>query len=163
VEIQTGQYRAKPLPNLEVEGVTTISPESRAKQPEAPGSLFRDDDIVSSAWEHAAARSSDREVANLGEDKDYYNPFTHEAGYKLPIKIHPDLPPGTILMWCERLPPWYQSNEVPNVAEMKIRRDYYRVDWPLRTREREYGVYAEEVLAVYAPFAMAIMSNIPNA
>lgn len=93
----------------------------------------------------------------------YYNPFTHEAGYKLPVKIHPDLPPGTMLMWCERLPPWYQSNEVPNVAEMKIRRDYYRVDWPLRTREREYGVYAEEVLAVYAPFAMAIIGNIPNA
>jgi hypothetical protein len=92
----------------------------------------------------------------------YYNPFTHEAGYKLPVKIHPDLPPGTILMWCERLPPWYQSNEVPNVAEMKIRRDYYRVDWPLRTREREYGVYAEEVLAVYAPFAMALISNIGN-
>lgn len=93
----------------------------------------------------------------------YYNPFSHEAGYKLPVKIHPDLPPGTILMWCERLPPWYQSNEVPNVAEMKIRRDYYRIDWPLRTREREYGVYAEEVMAVYAPFAMATITNIANA
>jgi hypothetical protein len=92
----------------------------------------------------------------------YYNPFSHEAGYKLPIKIHPDLPPGTMLMWCEKLPPWYQSNEVPNVAEMKIRRDYYRIDWPLRTRQREYGVYAEEVLAVYAPFAMATITNIPN-
>jgi hypothetical protein len=93
----------------------------------------------------------------------YYNPFSHEAGYKLPLKIHPDLPPGTLLGWCERLPPWYQSNEVPNVAEMKIRRDYYRVDWPLRTRQREYGVYAEEVLAIYAPFAMFVITNIPNA
>lgn len=93
----------------------------------------------------------------------YFNPFSHEAGYKLPIKIHPDLPPGTMMGWCERLPPWYQSNEVPNVAEMKIRRDYYRVDWPLRTRQREYGVYAEEVLAVYAPFAMFILTNIPDA
>jgi hypothetical protein len=73
------------------------------------------------------------------------------------------LPPGTLLGWCERLPPWYQSNEVPNVAEMKIRRDYYRVDWPLRTRQREYGVYAEEVLAIYAPFAMFVITNIPNA
>jgi len=25
---------------------------------------------------------------------------------------------------------------------------------PLRTRRREYGIYAEEVLAVYAPFAL---------
>jgi hypothetical protein len=93
----------------------------------------------------------------------YYNPFSHEAGYKLPVKIHPDVPAGTILMWCERLPPWYQSNEVPNVAEMKIRRDYYRVDWPLHTRQREYGVYAEEVLAVYAPFSIGILTNIANA
>jgi hypothetical protein len=93
----------------------------------------------------------------------YYNPFSHEAGYKLPVKIHPDLPPGTMLAWCERLPPWYQSNEVPNVAEMKIRRDYYRVDWPLRTRQREYGVYTEEVLAIYAPFAMGIITNVPPA
>jgi len=93
----------------------------------------------------------------------YYNPFSHEGGYKLPVKIHPDIPPGTILGWCERLPPWYQSNEVPNVAEMKVRRDYYRIDWPLVTRQREYGVYAEEVLAIYAPFAMFVITNIPNA
>lgn len=93
----------------------------------------------------------------------YYNPFSHDGGYKLPIKVHPDLPPGTMMGWCERLPPWYQSNEVPNVAEMKIRRDYYRVDWPLHTRQREYGIYAEEVLAVYAPFSMFVITNIPDA
>jgi hypothetical protein len=101
-------------------------------------------------------------IAAGGRVEYYYNPFSHEAGYKLPVKIHPDLPAGTMLMWCERLPPWYQSNEVPNVAEMKIRRDYHRIDWPLRTRQREYGIYAEEVLAVYAPFAMALITNIAN-
>jgi hypothetical protein len=92
----------------------------------------------------------------------YYNPFSHEGGYKMPVKIHPDLPPGTMMGWCERLPPWYQSNEVPNVAEMKLRRDYYRIDWPLMTRQREYGVYCEEVLAIYAPFAMCILNNVGN-
>jgi hypothetical protein len=45
---------------------------------------------------------------------------------------------------------------------MLLRRDYYRIDWPLRTRQREYGVYAEEVLAVYATFAMSVISNIAN-
>jgi len=92
----------------------------------------------------------------------YYNPFSVDGGYKIPVKIHPDLPPGTIACWCEKLPPWYQSNSVPNVAEVLLRRDYYRMDWPLRTRMREYGVYAEEVLGVYAPFAMGIISNIAN-
>ncbi len=100
-------------------------------------------------------------VAN-GQVEYYYNPFTVDGGYKLPIKIHPDLPPGTIMGWCETLPSWYQSNEVPNVAEMLMRRDYYRIDWPLRTRQREYGVYAEEVLAVYATFAMGTICNITD-
>lgn len=90
----------------------------------------------------------------------YYNPFSVTGGTKIPVKVHPDLAPGTILGYCERLPEWYQSNEVPNVAEMLCRRDYYRMDWPLRTRQREYGVYCEEVLAVYAPFAMGVISNI---
>ena len=57
---------------------------------------------------------------------------------------------------------WYQSNETPNVAEVLTRRDYYRVDWPVRTRRREFGVYAEEVLAVYAPFGIGIITNIGN-
>jgi hypothetical protein len=56
----------------------------------------------------------------------------------------------------------YQSNEVPNVAEMKERTSFYQIDWPLVTRQRQSGVYVEEVLAVYAPFAMAIISNIAN-
>lgn len=92
----------------------------------------------------------------------YYNPHSADGGYKIPIKLHPDVPPGTIMGWCEKLPPWYQSNEVPNVAEMLLRRDYYRIDWPLRTRQREYGVYAEEALAVYATFALGVITNIAN-
>ncbi len=92
----------------------------------------------------------------------YYNPFSVDGGFDIPLKVHPDLPPGTILAFCERLPVWYQSNETPNVAEVMTRRDYYRVDWPLRTRRREFGVYAEETLAVYAPFGVGILTNIGN-
>jgi hypothetical protein len=92
----------------------------------------------------------------------YFNPFSTGGGIKIPVLIHPDLPPGTIAAWCENLPAQYQSNNVPNVAEVKTRRDYYQIDWPLRTRQYETGVYAEEVLAVYAPFAMGVIANVPN-
>jgi hypothetical protein len=92
----------------------------------------------------------------------YYNPFALNGGSKIPVKIHPYLPAGTIMGYCETLPEAYQNNEVPNVAEVKTRRDYYRVDWPLRTRQREVGVYAEQVLAVYVPFAMGVITNIGN-
>jgi hypothetical protein len=90
----------------------------------------------------------------------YYNPFALDGGYKIPVKIHPFVPPGTIIGWSENLPAQYQSSNVPNVAEVKTRRDYYRMDWPLKTRAYEFGVYAEEVLAVYAPFAMGVIGNI---
>ncbi|HYZ40554.1 MAG TPA: hypothetical protein VE687_08005, partial [Stellaceae bacterium] len=92
----------------------------------------------------------------------YYNPFALNGGLKIPLRIHPRVPPGTIIGWAENLPIQYQSNEVPNVAEIKTRQDYYQIDWPIVTRQRQVGVYAEEVLAVYAPFAMGIICNIGN-
>jgi hypothetical protein len=92
----------------------------------------------------------------------YYNPFSVDGGTDIPVMVHPDMPPGTIMGYCEQLPAWYQSNEVPNVAEVLTRRDYYRIDWPLRTRRREFGVYCEEVLAVYATFGVGILTNIGN-
>ena len=30
----------------------------------------------------------------------YYNPFSVDGGFDIPIKVHPDLPPGTILAFC---------------------------------------------------------------
>ncbi len=92
----------------------------------------------------------------------YYNPFALNGGLKIPIRLHPRVPPGTIIGWAENLPIQYQSNEVPNVAEVKTRQDYYQIDWPIVTRQRQVGVYAESVLAVYAPFAMGVITNIGN-
>lgn len=92
----------------------------------------------------------------------YYNPFLIDGGLRIPIRIHPRVPPGTIIGWAENLPIQYQSNEVPNVAEMKMRQDYYQIDWPIVTRQRQVGVYAEGVLVTYAPFAMGVISNIGN-
>ena len=74
----------------------------------------------------------------------------------------PRVPPGTVIGWAENLPIQYQSNEVPNVAEVRTRQDYYQIDWPIVTRQRQVGVYAEEVLAVFAPFAMGVICNIAN-
>lgn len=87
----------------------------------------------------------------------YFNPYT---GQKIPVKLHPNLPAGMIVAWAADLPAQYQSNEVPNVAEVKERVSYYQIDWPIRSRKRERGVYVEEVLAVYAPFAMGVIYNI---
>ena len=102
------------------------------------------------------------DLAAAGAVSFYFNPFTLNGGLKIPVRIHPRVPPGTVLGFAEQLPVQYQSNEVPNVAEVKTRQDYYQIDWPVVTRQRQVGVYAEEVLAVYAPFALGVITNIGN-
>ncbi|HLY44488.1 MAG TPA: hypothetical protein VKQ73_02820 [Stellaceae bacterium] len=102
------------------------------------------------------------DLAAAGAVSFYFNPFALNGGLRIPVRIHPRVPPGTIIGWAENLPVQYQSNEVPNVAEVKTRQDYYQIDWPVVTRQRQVGVYAEEALAVYAPFAMGVITNIGN-
>jgi hypothetical protein len=92
----------------------------------------------------------------------YFNPFQVEGGTMIPVKVHPNIPAGTLVSYAEKLPPWYQSNEVPNVCEVVTRRDYYQINWPMRTYQREYGVYAEECLVTYFPPAMGVITNIAN-
>lgn len=92
----------------------------------------------------------------------YYNPFTNGTGQMIDVELAPNVPPGTIIGWADNLPAQYQSSEVPNVAEMKLRRDWYDIEWPLRTREHEHGIYCEEALAVYAPFALFVLKNVKD-
>lgn len=110
----------------------------------------------------ASADGNAYDLAAAGAVSYYFNPFALNGGLRIPIRIHPRVPPGTIIGWAENLPIQYQSSEVPNVAEVKTRQDYYQIDWPVVTRQRQVGVYAEEVLAVYAPFAMGVITNIGN-
>lgn len=90
----------------------------------------------------------------------YFNPYSPDGGTKIPVKIHPNLAPGTIMMICETLPPWYVQNETPAVAEVITRKDYYTEVWAKQTRRQDYGIYCQSALAIYAPFAVSIINNI---
>ena len=92
----------------------------------------------------------------------YLNLFSAGPQASIPIKIHPTIPPGTMMAQCQNLPAQYQSANVPMVAQVNCRRDYYQIPWPQVTRRQETGVYAEEVLQVYAPFAIGVITNIAN-
>lgn len=80
----------------------------------------------------------------------------------IPMKVHPTLVPGTMMFWCQNLPAQYQSANVPLVAQVECRRDYYQIPWTQVTRRQDTGVYSEQVLKVYAPWAVATLSNIAN-
>ena len=88
---------------------------------------------------------------------EYLNKVT---GTKVAVRVHPNMPAGTIFFYTESLP--YQLNNVSNTTQMLMRQDYYQLEWPLKTRKYEYGVYADGVLQSYAPFSMGIITNIAN-
>lgn len=90
----------------------------------------------------------------------YRNKFSMAGAIEVPIKIHPNMPAGTILMLTMKLP--YPLSNVSNVIQVRTRREYYQIDWPLRSRKYEYGVYCDEVLQHYFPPSMAVITNIAN-
>jgi hypothetical protein len=90
----------------------------------------------------------------------YRNKFSMNGAIEVPIKIHPNLPPGTILMLTHKLP--YPLSNVANVIQVRARKEYYQIEWPLRSRKYEYGVYVDEVLQHYFPPSMAVIVNIAN-
>lgn len=90
--------------------------------------------------------------------KSYLNRYGMAGAQEIPIKLHPNMPAGTILFVTRTLP--YPLSNVSNVLQIRTRRDYYQIEWPLRSRKYEFGVYADEVLQCYAPFAFGIITNI---
>lgn len=89
----------------------------------------------------------------------YLNKFSMEGAKTIDIKIHPNIVPGTILLASKSLP-YPMDNIGPNLMQVLCRQDYYQIEWPLRSRRYEYGVYSDQVLQHYAPFSMALITGI---
>ena len=92
--------------------------------------------------------------------REYLNKFTMEGSKAIPLMLHPNLTPGTILFDTDELP--YTLSGVANLKQIRCRRDYYQVEWPLKSRKYEYGIYFDGVLQNYFPPAFGIITNIAN-
>jgi len=92
--------------------------------------------------------------------RSYLNPYSMAGAVEIPIEIHPNLAPGTILFFTEELP--YPLSNVAAINQMKLRRDYYQIEWPMVSRKYQYGVYFDGVLQSYAPFSLGVITNIAN-
>lgn len=88
------------------------------------------------------------------------NRFALGAAPEVPVEIHPYLPAGTIVAVTESLP--YPITGVPNVMEMRLRQDYYQIEWPARNRQYEFGVYTDGVFAHYFTPSIGVITNIAN-
>ena len=90
----------------------------------------------------------------------YLNKFAMDGAIELKIRLHPNMPAGTMLFTTNRLP--YPLSNVTNVMQMRMRRDYYQIEWPLVTRKYQYGVYEDGVLQHYFPPSIGVITNIAN-
>ncbi len=90
----------------------------------------------------------------------YLNKYTMSGGQLVQIMLHPNVPPGTIVFFSRTIP--YPLSNVSNILQMKMRQDYYQLEWPMVTRQYQYGVYADGVLQNYFPPAFGIIRNIAN-
>jgi hypothetical protein len=77
---------------------------------------------------------------------------------ELPIKIHPMLPPGTMLYRKNENP--YPSSRIPGVSGMFVQRDYYGIEWPITTRAWTFGTYCHEVYGDYIPGLLTVRTGI---
>lgn len=92
--------------------------------------------------------------------RSYLNKFGMDGATELKIRLHPNLPPGTMLFTTDKLP--YPLSNVSNVVQMRMRRDYYQIEWPTTSRKYQYGVYEDGVLQNYFPPAFGVITNIAN-
>ena len=92
--------------------------------------------------------------------RSYLNKYSMAGSIEIPIKLHPNMPPGALLFYSQTLP--YPLSNVANVVQMRTRRDYYQIDWPRRARRYEYGIYCDEVLQNYFPPAFGLLTNIAD-
>lgn len=79
-------------------------------------------------------------------------------GSVMMIVVHPNLPPGTIFFYTAAVPAYVDG--ISDICRVRTRQEYYQIEWPLRTRKYEYGVYADEVLQHFFPPSMGILTNV---
>lgn len=90
----------------------------------------------------------------------YLNKFTMAGGQLIDVLLHPNVPPGTIIFYSRTLP--YPLSNVKNLLQMKMRRDYYQIEWPIVKPQYEYSVWASGVMQNYFTPAYGIITNIGN-
>ena len=93
--------------------------------------------------------------------RSYLNKFSMKGAVEIPIKLHPNMPAGTVLFFSKTLP--YPLSNVPKHGAdphpQRVLPDRMAAARaPLRIRRR----YADEVLQNYAPFAFGAITNIGN-
>ncbi|MEN9885475.1 MAG: hypothetical protein RL758_53 [Pseudomonadota bacterium] len=85
----------------------------------------------------------------------YLNKITNQ---QIAVRVHPDMADGQIMFWSDSVP--YPVANVGALTQMRMRQDYYQIEWPRRTRKYEFGVYCDGLLQMYFTPAFGLLKNI---
>jgi len=80
------------------------------------------------------------------------------TGQQIDIKVHPDIPQGTVLGYSTRLP--YQLADLANPIEVVVRREYYEIDYARVNPTFQFGIRLEATPACYFTPSMMVIYNI---
>ncbi len=90
----------------------------------------------------------------------YMNPVT---GKPIPIKVHPNLRAGTILILTLNMPVSIPDSQIDNAIDVFVQAEYMQLDYAMSTPKWEYEVRVEETLRVFFTGGCAVIRNIaPN-
>jgi hypothetical protein len=88
------------------------------------------------------------------------NRFALGARKPVPIDIHPNIPDGHLFMDLEINP--YPSSNIPYARAVRTLRDYFQVLWPPSTSLWRNSIFAAEMLQLYVPYGLGLISGISN-
>jgi hypothetical protein len=97
-------------------------------------------------------------IVASGAIRAYINQYALDGAVEIPIRLHPNVPPGMMVFISHSIP--YSLSGVTDVNRILTRRDYYQIEWPMRSRKYEYGVYTDQVLQCYFIPGQAVLANI---
>ena len=79
---------------------------------------------------------------------------------RVDFEVHPYLPAGTALLWCDDFGQYYPNVNIPQPVEMLLKYDYISVDWAQTTLRQEFGTYVSGAPTLRAGFPLGIIYNI---
>jgi hypothetical protein len=90
----------------------------------------------------------------------YMNPVT---GKPIPIKVHPFLRAGTVLLLTLEMPVSIPDAQIDNAIDVFVQAEYMQLDYAMNSPKWEYEVRVEETLRVFFTGGCAAIRNIaPN-
>ena len=96
--------------------------------------------------------------AVVGGYTNKFAPGTANGPMVIPIELHPNMPNGHIFFDTELNP--YPTANIPYARAVRTRRDYFNVVWPVVSRSYQNGVYSDQVLQLYIPYGLGLLSNV---